>query len=86
MSDPFTSYSAGITDPATMAFAVSPSDTIDLAQITRALNVAQSGLVQVQTSGGSTATVFIAAGIAFPIRAARVLATGTTASGIVGLL
>jgi len=41
--------------------------------------------VQVTTSGGSVASVYIAAGTAFPVRATRVWATGTTASGITAL-
>lgn len=64
---------------------IAPSDSTDLAQVTRALNVAAAGLVRVRTVGGDTADVYVAAGVAFPIRVRRVHATGTTATGIRGL-
>ncbi len=85
MSDPFVSLRPGLESPASIAFPITPSDTVDLTQSTRALNVAVSGALRVLTVGGTTATVFVAAGVAFPIRAKRVLATGTDAQGIVGL-
>ncbi|MGH1465501.1 MAG: spike base protein, RCAP_Rcc01079 family [Cognatishimia sp.] len=85
MADKFTSSLAGLTSPAENIFDIIPDDANDLATATRALNVAQSGTVQVETVGGTTATLFIAAGVAFPVRALRVLATGTAATGIVGM-
>ena len=85
MPDPFASFTPGLESPASAAFAITPSDSTDLPQVTRALNVAQTGTVALVTVRGDTATVFVAAGIAFPIRAQRVLATGTSATGIVGL-
>jgi len=83
--DPFASFTPGLESPASSAFPIAPSDTNDLAQSTRALNVASSGSVRVLTVGGTVATIFIAAGVAFPIRAQRVLATGKDAQGIVGM-
>ena len=47
--------------------------------------MAQTGTVRVVTAGGDTADIYIAAGIAFPVRATRVMATGTTATGICGM-
>jgi len=49
------------------------------------LNVATTGDVAVIGQDGKQGTVHIVAGIAFPIMVTRVLLTGTTASGIVGL-
>ena len=86
MSDPFQNHSQSLQSPATLLLTITPSDTADLAQPSRALNVATSGLVRLTTTGGSTATVFIAAGTAFPLRAARIWATGTSATGIVAML
>ena len=63
MSDPFENHSPSLESPATILAAVTPSDSSDLAMPTRALNVATSGTVQVTTTGGSTATVYVAAGI-----------------------
>ncbi|MEL6734364.1 MAG: hypothetical protein AAFO98_00565 [Pseudomonadota bacterium] len=85
MSDPFKNYTPGLESPATSVEAITPDDGTDLVQPSRALNVAQSGLVQITTLDDTTATVFIAAGIPFPVRAKRVWATGTTAVGIVSL-
>lgn len=86
MSDSYATFTPGLESPASIAFAIIPSDSTDMAKATRALNVAQSGMVRVKTVGGTTADLFVAAGIAFPVRAERVLATGTTATGIVGLV
>ncbi|MEL6562797.1 MAG: hypothetical protein AAF227_01700 [Pseudomonadota bacterium] len=85
MTDRFASYTPGLEAPAAELFEVAPSDGTNLPQATRALNVAQSGTVRLTTVTGTTATVFVAAGIAFPVRATRVFATGTSATGIVGM-
>lgn len=85
MTDRFDSYVAGLEAPASDVFDIIPDDGADLALATRALNVAVSGTVRVTTVSGTTATVYLAAGIAFPVRAKRIHATGTAATGIVGL-
>lgn len=85
MSDRFENHMPGLESPAAFLMAVTPDDANDLPVTARALNVAQSGLVQITTVGGSVASVYIAAGTAFPVRAARVWATGTTATGITAL-
>lgn len=85
MADLFETHTPGLESPASGLLSVTPDDGADLQTAARALNVAQSGLVQVTTTEGHTATVYIAAGIAFPLRAARVWASGTTATGIVAL-
>lgn len=85
MTDRFDDFTSGLESPASHLSAVTPNDAADLAMTSRALNVAQSGLVQITTTGGTTEVVYIVAGSAFPVRATRVWATGTTASGIVAL-
>ena len=85
MSDTFDGFRSGLESPATQLERVTPNDTADLASACRALNVATAGTVRVTTVGGSTETVFIAAGAAFPVRATRVWNTGTTATNIVAL-
>jgi hypothetical protein len=67
MTDRFEQHTPGLESPASHLVPVTPDDTTDLAMISRALNVAQSGFVQVTTSGGSVASVYIAAGTAFPV-------------------
>lgn len=85
MTDTFDHYLPGLESPATNAFEVTPDDGADLPAVTRALNVANAGSVRLITLGGDTVTIFVAAGGVLPIRASRVLASGTTATGIVGL-
>lgn len=85
MSDAFANFATGLESPASHLQTVTPNDSTDLSRAGRALNVATTGNVRVTTVDGTTATVHIAAGIAFPVRARRVWATGTTATGIVVL-
>lgn len=85
MSDAFSGHAAGLTSPAEQAFEIIPDDGVDLAVPTRALCVSGSGTVRVTTLGGSTATLYLAAGVPFPVRASRIWTSGTSATGIVGL-
>jgi hypothetical protein len=85
MLDDFANLATGLESPATHLQAVVPDDAADLPRAGRALNVAVSGNVRLTTVDGTTATIHIAAGIAFPVRAQRIWATGTTATGIVVL-
>ena len=73
-------------DPAVSVFEITPSDSVDLAQATTALGVATPGTVRVTTVDGSTSDVVIHPGQVFPIRVLRVWTTGTTATGIRGLV
>ena len=82
MSDFFENHTPGLESPPSHLLTITPDDGTDLSMTSRAINVAQSGLVQVTTVAGSTAAVYVAAGIAFPVRATRIWATGTTAAGI----
>ena len=83
MSDSFNDMVPGLESPASNLANVTPNDTTDLSEASRAINVATSGFVHVTTVSGDDAIVFIAAGSAFPVRAERIWATGTTATGIV---
>lgn len=83
--DAFETHTPSFTSPAGRVEDVTPSDGTDLQFVTRAINVATAGTVALVTTGGDTTDVFVAAGITFPIRARRILATGTTATGIRGL-
>lgn len=85
MSDPFKNFGSGLESPATHLDPVTPSDSTDLAHTVRGINVATSGFVRVTTKSGDTGTVFVLEGSVFPLRATRIWATGTTATGIVGL-
>lgn len=85
MTDIFSDYSSGLESPATHLAAIVPSDTSDLSVASRGINVSTSGAIRVSTVGGTTETIFVAAGAAFPLRVTRIWSTGTTATGIVVL-
>lgn len=64
--------------------AVTPHDTNELANHSRAVYVGVSGDVKLTSTGGSTVTlVGLAAGIWHPIRAKIIFSTDTTATSIV---
>ncbi len=86
MPDPFATRTRSAGDPAVTVFAITPDDTSDLAQATVALNVQTPGKVHVTTVDGSEGEISVHPGQPFPIRVARVWQTGTTATGITGLV
>ncbi|MEE4187007.1 MAG: hypothetical protein V2I76_00985 [Roseobacter sp.] len=86
MTDTFASTSTSLQSPATRGYAVTPDDNADIVFFSRALNVSTSGTVRLTPMDDDTpVTVFIGAGMTFPIRARRIWATGTTATDIVVL-
>ncbi|SFJ56125.1 spike base protein, RCAP_Rcc01079 family [Celeribacter neptunius] len=86
MPDPFADRQSGLTAPATQLISIVPDDGNDLSTYVRGIAVTSSGLVRVTTVDGSLADIYVAAGAPFPVRVARVWATGTDANGIVGLI
>lgn len=74
------------TTPAEWATAVTPSDSTDLTQVSRALYIGVGGNVNVDTPDGAT-VVFagVLGGTILPVRVKRVRATSTTATSIVAL-
>lgn len=85
MSDIFATHQAGLESPATRLSQITPSDNEDLAFATRAVAVGADGYVRVTTVAGDTGSIFIPAGMPFPVRVKRIWASGTTATDIVGL-
>jgi len=74
----------GSTDPAVGAYAITPHNTNT--QNARALYVGVTGDVAVVTRGRSTSVIFKAAPVGIlPVQVIKVLATGTTATDILGL-
>ena len=71
--------------PGTAAFAITPNDSADLANVTRGLLLGAAGNVKVDMLESGTVTLALAAGIIHPLRVKRVYAAGTTATGIIGL-
>lgn len=65
---------------------VTPSDSTDLAHVTRGISFATAGALKITTLRGTTIIIpsgALAAGIIHPIRATRIWSTGTTAATIV---
>lgn len=74
------------TNPASSAVAVTPNDTADLTNVTRAIYIGTGGNLSVIMQDGSTCTFTgVLAGTVYPLRVSRVRATGTTAGSIVAL-
>jgi hypothetical protein len=84
--DKFAYNGAGLESPATRWFAITPNDGADLAIKPRALYVGGAGNVAISNAEGDSAVlVAVPAGTQLSVRPDRVLNTGTTATGIVGL-
>ena len=76
---------ANLESPAWKATSVTPNDGADLTQTFARVTARVAGNVNVTCSGGGTVVLAIAAGGVLPVFVDRVLATGTTATGIVAL-
>ena len=87
----FSQNDSAIIAPFTRAVAITPSDTEDLAEITRGLNVhkgtgGSTTSINVLLSGDAEPVVMtFQVGFVIPLRIRRVYATGTDATVIVGL-
>ncbi|WP_415919311.1 spike base protein, RCAP_Rcc01079 family [Tateyamaria sp. SN6-1] len=87
ISDQFQQYQPGLSSPVQGGFDVTPADGADLAQVTRAVMVSGAGDVAVTLKNGDALTLpGLTPGVIYPLREARVWATGTTATGVKGLV
>jgi hypothetical protein len=84
MSDQFRNYSSGLESPALGAFAVTPSDTVDLTTPVRAVTIGGEGTVSFIAPNGTTYTTGVLPVGTYALRASRIRATGTTATVITG--
>ena len=85
--DMFNSYQPGLSSPVQGGFDITPTDGSDLSQVTRAVMVSVPGDLAVTLKNGDTITLpGLTPGVIYPVRAARVLSTGTTADGVKGLI
>lgn len=86
MSDRFSAFNPSLSGPATGGFEITADDDNELPEVTRALYVGVGGnLALVMQSGAQVILRNVAAGSVLPVRVARVLASGSTAGGLVGL-
>lgn len=86
ISDDFSSHTTGLTSPARAAVAITPSDGAPLADAVRAIYVGGGGALRVRMVSGDVVDFANAqGGMIYPLRVDQVMATGTSATGIVGL-
>lgn len=79
MSDRFSMHVRGLTSPTTSSRVVTPNDNTDLESVARALHANGSGNVALIMADDSASVVkYVVAGVTYPWRVKRVLATGTT--------
>lgn len=87
-TDNFSGYSAALTDPArggqNVAFAESPPEDVELAQVSRAIRVGGAGVLVVTMAEGGDLSFDVAAGDIVPVRATAVKGA-STAPNIVAL-
>lgn len=86
MSNPFTLRTPSLSGPALDLMPVMPSDTTDLSLVAIALYVETGGTVSLRTVAGGTRAVEVTDKSYLPVGVTRVMATGTTASGIHALV
>ena len=80
-----TNYVPTAIGPADFGFEITPNDSADLPRVTRAVFAAGAGVIKWHNMGGATQHTTVAEGERVPIKARRILATGTTATGLEGL-
>ena len=84
--DPYVEYDMQLSSPGVDFVPVTPSDSTDLAEVTRYIHVTGTGgIIYVTTLKNSQAAkvpVYVAQGGILPCRVSRIWATGTTATGI----
>jgi hypothetical protein len=86
MADAFSTFSPDLSSPCMNAAAVTPHNSTDLAQTSRALFVGGAGNLVAVMAGGTTVTFTgVVAGSILPIRVTRVNSTNTTATNIVSI-
>jgi hypothetical protein len=85
MSDRYDSQSPALSSPLVGAFPIQPDDGADLPSVTRQLRVTGAGgeIAVLWAAGGQTVEP-VSAGDILDWRLRRVLATGTTATGLRG--
>lgn len=86
-SDKFESSSDSLIAPASVCFAIIPSDSLELPQVTKAIYVGTGGQVTLAPVDNTAPVTFVnvPSGAILDVRTSKILATGTDASDLVGL-
>lgn len=82
MSNPFENRAVALSGPATDIVPVTPNDSLDLTETAVALYVETGGNLNIVTVKGQSRAVMVSGNSILPVGTRRVLATGTTATGI----
>ena len=82
MIDKFKDCFEGLESPSSAYGPIVPSDIADLNQVSRAIRATGAGNIQMTRPDGATVLCAFTAGETRPLRATRVWATNTTATGI----
>lgn len=86
MADNFSTFSPDLSSPCMNGVAVTPHNSTDLAQTSRAIFVGGAGNLVAVMAGGTTVTFTgVVAGSILPIRVTRINSTNTTATNIVSI-
>lgn len=81
------SYQRFYSGSATDGYLITPNDTIELQYVTNGIYVGLGGDINVQLMKGTTLLLRnVPTGFIMPVRALKILATGTTAGYLVGLI
>lgn len=80
----FENYGPGLESPISSTLEVTPSDSTDLDEVSRAIYIGNAGNLRVTMVGGMTANFANMPVGWHPLRVSRVHNTGTIASNIVG--
>ncbi|HKL69564.1 spike base protein, RCAP_Rcc01079 family [Salibaculum sp.] len=86
MQNPFENRAPSLEGPATDIMAVTPDNTSDLPEVATALYVETGGNLSLVTERGTQRQVAVADFTFLPVGTRRVMASGTTASGIHALV
>ena len=85
MADLFSNNADTVFSPARKMVAVTPNDSADLADIPKALLIGVGGTLTITAADDTSSVALTVSAGVLPVRAKRVFATGTTATGIVAL-
>jgi len=82
MTDPFKNRAPSLSGPSRDLAPVTPDDSNDLPEVALALYIETAGTVSFVSVSGATRSVDVTDYAILPVGVRRVLATGTTASGL----
>jgi len=85
MVDRFEGFNDGLTSPGKSHFTVTPSNSADLPNATRAIRADSAGTISCRLVGDDVEVTYtVSAGEVLPIRVKRIMDTGTTVAVIQG--